>query len=423
MTRPPGRAVWVDASSGSSGDMLLGALHELGVPAEVMAGAAAAVAPVHITFGHEQRHGFRVGRATVVAAETVAPQRTWASVRHLLDGADIDVDVAASAHQVFERLAAAEGAVHGISADDVHFHEVGAHDAIGDIVGVCAGFAWLGAAVHVGPIALGGGSAHAGHGVIPVPGPAVLALLTRAAAPAYGGPVDVELCTPTGAALLVTLAAAFGPMPSMTVDAVGVGAGTRALPDRLGALRLVLGTATASGAAGSMATGWSATSDAVVVETNVDDLDPRLWPHVLGALLAAGASDAWLTPILMKKGRPAHTLHVLAPPEPVVLQRLRHIVVTETSAIGMREHPVGKTALPRSEAVVDVGGHPVRVKLAHAGGAVVNAQPEHDDVAAAAGALGLPVKVVLARATASAAGMLGAESDATPPGHAPPERT
>ena len=389
------RLVWVDASSGASGDMLLAALHQAGVPADVMASAASAVAPVSVAFSHEQRGGFRVGRAAVSAAETVAPQRTWATIRSLLDQASVDVNVKTMAHLVFERLAMAEGAVHGVSPDDVHFHEVGAHDAIGDVVGVCAGFAWLAAQVHVGPIALGGGTAQAGHGSIPVPGPAVLALLTGAGAPAYGGPVDVELCTPTGAALLVTLATTFGPMPPMTVDAVGLGAGTRVLPDRLGALRLVVGASTSS------------PSTAVVLETNVDDLDPRVWPHVLTRLLSAGASDAWLTPILMKKGRPAHTLHVLAPDEPVVLQRLRETVFAESSAIGLREHPVTKSALGRTETVVEVDGRPVRVKLAHDGGLVVNAQPEYEDVAAAAAAAGVPVKVVLARALALAGAMLG----------------
>jgi len=247
----------------------------------------------------------------------------------------------------------------------------------------------------VGPIALGGGTAHAGHGVIPVPGPAVLALLAGVGAPAYGGPVDVELCTPTGAALLVGIASTYGPMPLMTVDAVGLGGGSRVLPDRLGALRLVLGTAV--GEPGT----------AVVLETNVDDLDPRLWPHVLTRLMAAGAADAWLTPILMKKGRPAHTLHVLSPEDPQVLTRLRAVVFAESSAIGLRERVVTKTALPRTEQVVDVGGHPVRVKLAHDGGRVVNAQPEHDDVARVADELGLPVKVVLARAVAAAGSMVG----------------
>lgn len=386
------RVVWVDASSGASGDMLLGALHEAGVPASVMAAAAAAVAAVSLSFSHEIRGGFRVGRALVSPAETVAPQRTWASIRALLDAASLADDVLSLAHRAFERLAVAEGAVHGVPADDIHFHEVGAHDAIGDIVGVCAGFAWLGAEVHVGPIALGGGTARAGHGLIPVPVPAVLALLTASGARAFGGPDEVELCTPTGAALLLTLATAYGPMPPMTVDAVGLGAGSRELATGLNALRLVVGTATA------------APTSAVVLETNVDDLDPRVWPHVLARLMAAGASDAWLTPILMKKGRPAHTLHVLAPSS--LLQPLRDTIFAETSAIGLREHPVTKLALPRRGASVDVGGQPVRVKLALVDGVVVNAQPEYDDVAAAATALGLPVKVVLARAAALAAGLL-----------------
>ena len=396
------RVAWVDASSGASGDMLLGALHEAGVPAEVMARAAAAVAPVAVTFSAENRGGFRVGRASVSATETVAPHRTWADVRLLLDAAALDDAVVSLAHKAFERLAVAEGAVHGVAAADVHFHEVGAHDAIGDVVGVCAGFAWLGAEVHVGPIALGGGSARSGHGVIPVPGPAVLAMLTAAGAPAHGGPVEVELCTPTGAALLLTLATTYGPMPAMTVDAVGHGAGDRVLPDRLGALRLVVGTSAAAALPGS-----------VVLETNVDDLDPRVWPHVLERLMAAGAADAWLTPILMKKGRPAHTLHVLASGS--VLQQLRDIIFVETSTIGLREHPVTKLALPRAETTVDVGGQVVRVKLAASGGAVVNAQPEHDDVVAAAVALALPVKVVLARAAALAAGLLGSPAPPTWP--------
>jgi uncharacterized protein (TIGR00299 family) protein len=407
-----GRLVWVDASSGASGDMLLAALFDLGVPPEVMAGAARAVAPVSIDFEHERRHGFRVARAHVVPDADDTVHRTWADIRALLDAASLDPAVARAAHGVFQRLAVAEGAVHGIEPDRVHFHEVGGHDAVADVVGVCAGVAWLGADVHVGPIALGGGTARSAHGEIPVPGPAVLHLLAGASAPAHGGPVDVELCTPTGAALLTELAVAYGPLPAVTVEAVGVGAGSRVLPDRLGALRAVLGTATGA----TPATAATPAADrpveaALVLETNVDDLDPRVWPHVLERLLDAGASDAWLTPILMKKGRPAHALSVLVPagPDapPGLRDRLERIVLTETTAIGLRAHQVTKTALARTEATVDVGGRPVRVKLARVGDRVVNAMPENDDVAAAARALDLPVKVVLARAGAAASAMLG----------------
>jgi uncharacterized protein (TIGR00299 family) protein len=411
------RVLWVDASSGASGDMLLAALFDLGVPADVMAAAARAVAPVSISFEHERRHGFRVARAHVTPDADDTTHRTWADVRALLDAAALDPAVSRTAHGVFQRLAVAEGAVHGIEPDEVHFHEVGGHDAVADVVGVCAGVAWLGADVHVGPIALGGGTARSAHGEIPVPGPAVLHLLADAGAPAHGGPVDVELCTPTGAALLTELAAAYGPLPAVTVEAVGVGAGSRVLPDRLGALRAVLGAVGQPSAPGpTVGAALEGSADlpvetAVVLETNVDDLDPRVWPHVLQRLLDAGASDAWLTPILMKKGRPAHTLSVLVPEgadaPPELRHRLERIVVTETTAIGLRAHPVTKTALPRTQARVDVGGRPVRVKLALVGGRVVNAMPEHDDVTAAARALDLPVKVVLARAAAAASAMLG----------------
>jgi uncharacterized protein (TIGR00299 family) protein len=398
------RLAWVDGSAGAAGDMLLAALFDAGVDADVMAGAAAAVAPVELRFWHEVRHGFRVARAEVSAGPAErdghAPHRTWRDIRAMLDAAGLDEGTRASAHRVFERLAVAEGAVHGTPAEDVTFHEVGAHDSIGDIVGVCAGFAALGAQLHVGRIALGGGTAQTSHGPIPVPGPAVLRLLEGSGALASGGPVDVELCTPTGAALLTSLASAFGPMPAMSVTATGTSAGSRVVPGHAGALRLVVGETA------EVVTGPD-DEPAVVLETNVDDLDPRLWPRVLAALLAAGASDAWLTPILMKKGRPAHTLHVLCRNETVLRQRLSQIVFRETPAIGLRTTVVTKSALQRHETTVDVGGRAVRVKLAVLDGTVVNAQPEYDDVTAAAEALGLPAKVVLARATAAVAPRLG----------------
>ena len=392
------RIAWVDASAGAAGDMLLAALFDVGVDPDVMATAAAAVAPVELHFWHELRQGFRVARAEVTAGREERahpPHRTWHDIRGMLDAADLDDTTRTSAHRVFERMAIAEGGVHGTSAQDVQFHEVGAHDSIGDVVGVCAGFAALDAELHVGRISLGGGTAQTSHGPIPVPGPAVLRLLQGSGALACGGPVESELCTPTGAALLTTLGVGFGDLPAMSVTATGTSAGSRELPGYAGTLRLVVGDAV------SDARGPDAEA-AVVLETNVDDLDPRLWPGVLATLLRAGASDAWLTPILMKKGRPAHTLHVLCPDETDVRQRLSQIVFRETSAIGLRALPAAKTALRRRETTVDVGGRPVRVKLAVLDGVVVNAQPEYDDVAAAAEALEQPAKVVLARATAAA---------------------
>jgi uncharacterized protein (TIGR00299 family) protein len=272
----------------------------------------------------------------------------------------------------------------------VHFHEVGALDAIADIVGVAAAAVSLDLdRVVASPVVLGTGPQVRGaHGGIPVPGPAVLAVLAEAGAPVTGGIAPYEMTTPTGAALVATLADEFGPLPAMRIEQAGVGAGGRDPAEVPNVLRVVIGEA-----AGAQP------STELMYETNVDDLDPRIWPQVLARLLEAGAADAWLTPILMKKGRPAHTLSVLvstANAEPV-----RHTILTETSAIGLRESRVSKHAADREFTAVDVSGQQIRLKIARYGGQVVNVQPEYDDVVAAAGALGRPVKSILAAAVAA----------------------
>ncbi len=381
---------WVDCSAGASGDMLLGALVGVGVPVDVLRTAVHAVAPEHVELRAEQvaRGGLAATRVNVETVQSSTP-RTWADVEAELIRAELDEGVRATARRVFTALADAEAAVHATTPDRVHFHEVGALDAIADVVGVCAGFEHLGlTALTCSPIRLGGGSVSTAHGWLPVPVPAVVELLRGR--PTAGGPVDVELCTPTGAALLSTLATGFGPQPAMSVEHVGVGAGGRETPGRPNALRLLVGTPSSG----------EATSVASVLAANVDDLDPRLWPVVLERLLNAGASDAWLTPILMKKGRPAHTLTVLVAPEQTAA--VLDVVFAETTTIGLRSHQVDKVALHRFERTVDVDGQPVRVKLAWHQGRLVNAQPEYDDVAAAASALRRPLKSVLVQAAALA---------------------
>jgi uncharacterized protein (TIGR00299 family) protein len=306
---------------------------------------------------------------------------------------------------VFERLARAEGSVHGVDPADVHFHEVGALDAIADVVGVCAAVHALNLTeVSASAVTLGSGHARGEHGIVPVPGPAVLALLAQVRAPVHGGPVPLEMTTPTGAALLASLVTRWGPLPPVMVTATGYGAGTRDPAELPNLVRVVLGEALRTEPAEP--TYGDPPGTAVLLETNVDDLDPRLWPAVIARLFATGASDAWLTPIVMKKGRPAHTLSVLVPADRA--QDVRRCIFEETSTIGLREQVVGKRALDRRESTVTVAGQPVRVKLAMLGGAVLNAQPEYEDVAAAAAALGLPVKAVLARANAAvhAAGLV-----------------
>ena len=400
--------IWVDASSGASGDMLLGALVGAGVPVEVIRAAVDAVAPEPVRLGVEPvaRNGFAATRCHVDVAAANS-HRTWAEVRGLLESADLDGEVRSRSLQVFERLAVAEATVHGTEPDAVTFHEVGALDSIADVVGACAGFVELlpGQAaapeVVVSPVAVGSGRVEGAHGSMPVPPPAVAELLRGV--PSYAGPPDapaMELCTPTGAAILRTFATSWGPQPPMQVQQVGVGAGSRDPQGHANVLRLFVGAPLEADV--PVTTG---TTEAVLIETNVDDLDPRVWPSVISALLEAGGSDAWLTPTLMKKGRPAHVLSVLVPPDRA--EAVRATVFRETSAIGLREQRLDKHALEREMSSVDVAGHTIAVKVARHAGAVVNAMPEYDDVAGAAAALGRPVADVLAEAVAASRKLLG----------------
>lgn len=387
--------IWVDASSGASGDMVLGALLGAGVPVEVVQRAVDAVAPEPVTLRVEQvrRGGFAATRCHVEVADS-ARHRTWRDIRGLLADAPLDLPVRDLATRVFERLAVAEAAVHGTTPDDVHFHEVGALDAIADVVGAAAGFVHLGPdEVVVSPVAVGSGSVRGAHGTMPVPPPAVAELLRGV--PSYAGPPGapaMELCTPTGAAILTTVATGHGPQPPMATDAIGIGAGGRDPEGHANVLRLLVGSATAASPDGGTDAG------ALLLEANIDDLDPRVWPAVIAALLAAGASDAWLTPIVMKKGRPAHTLSVLVAADRA--EPVRATVFRQTSTIGLREQPLTKHALDREMRDVEVDGQRIAVKLARHHGVLVNAQPEYDDVARAAAALGRPVADVLADAAA-----------------------
>ncbi|MGW6130049.1 nickel pincer cofactor biosynthesis protein LarC [Cellulomonas sp. NPDC055163] len=431
----PGRVLWVDASAGVAGDMLLGALVDAGVPLDVLQGAVDAVIPgsVRLTAGTVTRAGLRATKVDVEVLVDDPPHRTWSTIRALLDDADLDPPVRVAALAAFTRLADAEGRVHGVPPADVHFHEVGALDAIADVVGSCAGVVHLGAAhVVVSPVALGSGTIEAHHGTLPVPAPAVLEL-ARGWEVLAGG--RGELATPTGLALVTALASTSGPLPAMRVERTGIGAGTRDRPDRANVVRLALGT----GADLRPSHAGTRPEPAVVIETNVDDLDPRLWPGVLAQLLAAGASDAWLTPILMKKGRPAHTLHVLA--DPSAADALRALVLARTTTLGVRVSTVDKDVLDRAWVAVRVDvtaagaptthghghghghAHPhdhphgatapsgaaaesttvVRIKVGHRAGVVVQAMPEFEDVAALADAAGVPHARVLGAAHAAAA--------------------
>jgi len=388
---------WFGCEAGASGDMFLGALVDAGAPLDVMQSAVDAVGVEHVAL--RAREVTRAGLAAI-QVEVRAPRsdvvRTWGNIRGLLETADLDDAVRGRALDVFARLARAEAVAHRVSPEQVHFHEVGALDAIADVVGSCAGLHALGVQrADASAVAVGSGMVRSEHGLLPVPAPAVLSVLAEADAPIHAGPVAREMCTPTGAALLAATVTRWGGLPPMRVRASGSGAGVRDHDEVPNVLRLVLGEPAELEADDH----WRADQE-IVLESNVDDLDPRLWPSVLAALFKAGASDAWLTPILMKKGRPAHTLSVLTTPEHA--DAVRRVVFTESSTIGLREHPVAKRALVREMRTVTVDGVDIAVKVALIDGEVANVAPEYDDVAAAAARLGRPVKAVLAAAVAAA---------------------
>ena len=391
MTAEPAARLWVDASAGIAGDMLLGALLDAGASLDAVSSAVVAVVPgeVVVRASAVTRAGLRALKVDVESLGEGHPHRSWARIRTLLESADLPTAIRDPALAVFARLADAEGRVHGIPPVDVHFHEVGSWDAIADIVGVCAALADLGVSrVTAGPVAVGSGRIHAAHGDLPVPVPAVLEL-ARGWQVLAGG--EGELATPTGMALLRTLADECGPIPSMEVTAVGIGAGGRDTAGQANVVRVVVGAAV---------THAPTTANMWVLETNVDDLDPRLWPTVLEALLAAGAADAWLVPILMKKGRPAHTLSVLVHGADRVA--LRDAVFTLTPTLGVRETPVARVGLQRDWRAVTLPGGDVRIKVGLRAGRIAAATAEFEDAAQLARARGVPVRQVLDEAAAAA---------------------
>ncbi|MBM37399.1 MAG: TIGR00299 family protein [Acidimicrobiaceae bacterium] len=290
---------------------------------------------------------------------------------------------------VFETLAVAEGKVHGVPPEEVHFHEVGALDAIVDIVGSCAALESLNIdEIASGPVAVGVGTISAAHGVLPNPPPAVVNLL--AGVPTVGVDVDLELTTPTGAAIIKALATTVGPMPDMTIHSSGYGAGTKDLSDRANVTQVIVGTTTPATTSDS-----DSTETVVELATNVDDVTGEQLGHAITQLMDAGALDAWVTPIVMKKGRPAHTLSALA--HPADAGRLAAVVMSSTGSLGVRTRQLDRVVADRITVTVSVDGHDIDVKVSD-----VRVKAEFDHVAAAAEALGLPIREVAARAEALA---------------------
>ena len=382
------RVAYLDCVGGLAGDMLVAALLDAGGEADLLRALPGqiGIGAVEVTVERVERGG--VGALHVSFRSEDDAQRDWKDIRVLLDEAALPDRARARSLAVFSRLAEAEGHVHGIAPEQVHFHELGAVDTLMDVCGVVVLLDSLGIDdVSCSPLPVARGLVDAEHGLLPLPAPATVELLRGA--PVYGVPAGGELVTPTGAALAAGLASGFGELPPLTLEEVGTGAGTRDLPDRPNVVRVLLGQSVGA-----------TTGEVVVLETNLDDLNPELVPDAVQACFSAGALDVWTVPAHMKKGRPGLVLSALArPPDE---QAVARAMLEETSALGLRVSRLARYELEREERLVEVDGGTVRVKIGRLGGRVVNVAPEHDDCADLAARTGRPVKSVWAAAVAAA---------------------
>ena len=391
--------MWFNCSAGVAGDMVLASLVDAGADpvaiSEILGGLD--LHDYALTFERTQRAGVSSTRALVVVHEHDDQHhhhqhRAWRDIRMMLECSDLPARVRERSLAVFEVLADVEGKIHGVDVDDVEFHEVGAVDSIVDIVGVCAALEVLKVdRIVCGPIGTGHGTVPTQHGVLPNPSPAVVGLAAMRNVMLTGLDDHRELATPTGVAIMVALADSFGAMPSLSVESRGFGAGTADIDGRANVVQVVVGsTGSGDNPAGEISTGERVR----LLEANVDDVTGEVIAHTIGALLDAGAHDAWATPIVMKKGRPAHTVHALC--DPALTDVISRVLVSETGSLGVRGTILERWPQSRRESVVLVEGHEIRVKIT-AGRVKV----EHDDAARAASALGLPLREVLIRAEAS----------------------
>lgn len=378
--------VYLDASSGLSGDMTLGALLDLGVdPALFREKMAGLRLPVEIAVRRVRRGGFAALKVDVEIRGHEPHERNFADVERLILKSRLAGPVKDRALAIFRRLFEAEAKVHGRRFAEAHLHEAGADDALVDIVGTAFLLEELGVGeVHCSPLNVGSGWVQTSHGRLAVPPPAVAELLRKA--PVYAAWVEAELVTPTGAAIAATLAKSFAPLPELVYDRIGRGAGTREFPEIPNILRVYYGDAAS----------FEAHKSVFIVEATIDDATPQLLAHFLERALEEGALDATLSPVVMKKNRLGTKLSVLV--ESARLDALIEAVFRETTSIGVRYYPVGRRVLEREIRPVRVDGRKIGLKVATLGGRPVNVQPEYDDLVAAARATGRPLKEIAHRA-------------------------
>jgi len=416
------RIAYLDCFSGISGDMFLGALIDAGVSPKLFEQTVAALGVgARLEISRVNRSGISATKVDVVVDGKPGPEQTRAVSRehahhhphapehpghgharheHGRGLAEIRVRIASAALSasaketaigVFEKLGAAEAKIHNVPVEKIHFHEVGAVDALVDITCAAAGAEAIGVDEFVcSPLNVGGGLVECAHGTFPVPAPATVELLRGA--PVYSSGLEVELVTPTGAAIVTALATRFGPFPAISIEKSGYGAGTRDLPGHANVLRITIGEARFGM---DQSVGATPAGDEIisVLEANLDDLSPQVIGYVTDRLFEAGALDVFLTPVQMKKNRPGSLLTVLAKPEDA--EGLAQIVFAETTTLGVRRREEKRRALQRKWEAVATRFGEVRIKIASMNGAVISYAPEYEDCRRIAAEQRVPLKVVL----------------------------
>ena len=371
-----------DLIGGISGDMFVGAMLDLGLSLRKLKAELRKISGLRYTVNVSRKSVCGIGATRFhVLCPAQESARSWKEIRTRIAKSRLQPAVKETGIAIFSRLAGAEGKIHGVAAEKVHFHEVGATDSIVDIMAAAVGVHDLRIdAFHFSRIPLGRGLTRALHGPLPLPGPATLELLKGI--PVQGIDLDGETVTPTGAAIVSALGKSFGAQPKMTMEAIGYGAGTKDFADRPNLFRLVIGTTTLP----------SSPEEMLVIETNIDNMNPEFYDYVFERLFASGARDVFLSPIQMKKNRPGTLLRVIA--EPKDRDTLARIVLSETSTLGVRYYPVGRIILKRLSQRLKTRYGTVEVKVAEAPDGTKRVAPEYDDLKRIAAAKNIPLKLL-----------------------------
>ncbi len=396
------RIAYFDCYSGISGDMILGALVDVGVPIDILRTEIAKLKLTGIDLKAEKvkRGGFVGTRVQVITPQDPHPHRHLSNILALLEKSDLPEAVFATACQIFHRLGAAEAQVHGVPVEHIHFHEVGALDTIVDVTGTIIGLNTLGIReVYASALNLGGGKTQAAHGELPVPAPGTAALLRGV--PVYGSPIEAELTTPTGAAIISTVANAFGVLPPLQVDRIGYGAGSLDLAGRANLLRLIVGERIED----------LASDEIAVVEANIDDMNPQLYEPLMEALFRAGALDIFLTPVIMKKSRPATVVSAIVPAG--LEGSIGPILLSFSSTFGVRSRRMQRQMLPREILAVQTGFGEVRVKVGRLHGRPIHLAPEYEDCKRLAETAGTAAGEIMAAAVDAARAILSPFNEET----------